>query len=70
MKIYQASYYDDDDGNVLAWFTNRREAEKYLSREQGEGRDQFEITPHEFPATRKGIVGWLSTHQFALSDNG
>tara|TARA_R100001086_G_scaffold142896_1_gene75139 strand:- start:646 stop:930 length:285 start_codon:yes stop_codon:yes gene_type:complete len=31
MKIYKASYYDEDEGWILAWFTNKAEAHKYLS---------------------------------------
>ena len=69
MKIYKASYYDEDEGNVLAWFTSRKEAEKYLSREQSEGRNDFEITPCQFPATRQGIVDWLTSSSFAGNDN-
>ena len=70
MKIYKVSYYDEDEGNVLAWFTSRKEAEKYLSRERGEGREGFEITTCQFPATRQGIVDWLSSSDFASTDNG
>lgn len=95
MKIYKASYYDQYTGRILAWFTNKAEAHKYLSeitydhlKKNWRLPSEFESNENlptrsslingldakvetcEFKATRQGIVNWLSTEDFAQTDNG
>lgn len=82
MKIYKAKYYDEHYGRILAWFTSRKEAERYLSKAVGKQPKDHQLGLHryyrhsgevevcQFPATREGIVGWLSTEDFAQTDNG
>ena len=67
MKIYKASYYDEDKG-MFSWFTSRKEAEKYLSREQDEGRNDFEITPCQFQQPDKALLIGCH-HRFCRNDN-
>ena len=82
MKIYKAKYYDEHYGRILAWFTSRKEAERYLSKAAGKQPKDHQLGLHryyrldatvetcEFKATRQGIVDWLSSSGFALTDNG
>ena len=82
MKIYKANYYDQEHGRILAWFTSRKEAERYLSKAAGKQPKDHQLGLHryyrhsgevevcEFKATRQGIVDWLSTEDFAQTDNG
>ena len=70
MKFDKASYYESFEGIQLSWFTTRKEAETYLKSLDGDCYDDKEIEVCEFIPTRQGIVNWLSSNNFAQTDNG
>lgn len=64
MKIYKASYYDQHEGRILAWFTNKAEAHKYLSEITYDHLKQNWRLPSEFESneylpTRGSLINEL-----------
>jgi len=70
VRVYCARFWDADDGQLLSWHTNRRDAERELRRMQREGRQQgpAEVEAVDLPTSRAGLVGWLNAR--FTTDNG
>ena len=63
MKIWRATYHDDDGGSgtVQVWGTSKREVQATL-RERRDAKNYFASEPERLnvPTTRRGLVDFLN----------
>ena len=73
MKLYRVNLSDPGAGQVVEWFSNKRDADRRLrewQRENGPdngGHPEY-IQPTEVPTDKAGLLRWLNNN-FDL-DNG
>lgn len=70
MKIYRATYWDRDLGQMLSWHSNKSSAKIWVSEmlENGPSQGPYGFELWDIPTDKKGLIDWLNAN--LKSDNG
>ncbi len=70
MKLYKLMTYDPDIGQMLKWFSNKRDAYKELNRfcKENESQGPNMVECVEIPTDKSHLIDWLNKN--FTTDNG
>ena len=64
MKIYRATYWDRDHGQLPSWHSNKNSAKIWASEmlENGPSQGPCEVELWDIPTDKRGLIGWLNAN--------